>query len=50
MSQVRHDVAYVELVDGEHFVLIVFTAGHSDDREIIPAVARTVVEGMISAQ
>jgi hypothetical protein len=46
MSQVRHDAAYVELAGGERFVLVIFTEGHSDDREIIPAVARTVVEGI----
>jgi beta-lactamase class A len=46
MSQVRHDAAYVELADGKRFVLVIFTEAHSDDREIIPAVARTVVEGM----
>lgn len=45
-SEVRHDAAYVELPDGRKFVLVTFTTGHAGDRGIIPAVARSVVEGM----
>ncbi len=44
-SDYRHDAAYVELPNGPRFVLITFTAGHSDEREIIPTVARKVIEG-----
>jgi len=45
-STTRHDVAYVELPDGGKFVLATFTTGHSNDREIIPAVARVVIDGL----
>lgn len=46
MSEVRHDAAYVELPTGEKFILVTFTVGHSKDKEIIPAVAKTVIEGL----
>src|SRR5919205_4420522 len=45
-STTRHDVAYVEMPDGGKFVLATFTTGHSNDREIIPTVARVVIEGL----
>lgn len=45
-STTRHDVAYVELPDGSKFVLATFTTDHSNDREIIPTVARIVIEGL----
>ena len=45
-STTRHDVAYVELPDGNKFVLATFTTEHANDREIIPAVARAVIEGL----
>ena len=45
-SDVRHDAAYVELPEGCRFVLVTFTAGHSDERDIIPTVARKVIEGL----
>ena len=45
-STTRHDVAYIEMPDGGKFVLAVFTTGHSTDREIIPAVARFVIDGL----
>jgi hypothetical protein len=43
-SQTRHDAAYVELADGRKFVLVTFTTDHAQEREIIPAVTRVVVE------
>lgn len=46
MSEVRHDAAYVELLTGEKFILVTFTVGHSKDKEIIPAVAKTVIAGL----
>lgn len=46
MSEVRHDAAYVELPTGEKFILVTFTVGHSKDKEIIPAVAKSVIEGL----
>ena len=49
-SQTRHDAAYVELPDGRRFVLVVFTVDHANEREIIPAVARVVIEGLSQGQ
>jgi beta-lactamase class A len=49
-SQTRHDAAYVELPDGARFVLVTFTTDHANERGIIEAVARRVVEGMASNQ
>jgi len=45
-STTRHDVAYVELPDGQKFVLATFTTEHANEREIIPTVARAVMEGL----
>lgn len=45
-STTRHDVAYIELPDGVKFVLATFTTNHSNDREIIPTVARVVIDGL----
>lgn len=49
-SQTRHDAAYVELPSGAKFVLVVFTTGHAREQEIIRAVARVVVEGMLNSE
>jgi beta-lactamase class A len=45
-STTRHDVAYVELPDGRKFVLATFTTEHANEREIIPTVARAVIDGL----
>jgi beta-lactamase class A len=45
-SSTRHDAAYVELPNGARIVLVTFTVGHAEDRDIIPSVARVIVEGM----
>lgn len=45
-STTRHDVAYIEAPDGGKFVLATFTTDHSRDREIIPTVARVVIDGL----
>ena len=45
-STTRHDAAYVELPNGAKFVLVTFTTDHASEREIIPTVARVVIEGM----
>src|SRR5688572_23907638 len=47
-STTRHDAAYIELPNGAKFVLVVFTENHSTEREIIPTVARIVIDGMKS--
>jgi len=45
-STTRHDVAYIEMPDGAKFVLATFSTNHSNEREIIPTVARVVIEGL----
>ncbi len=45
-STTRHDAAYVELPDGSKFVLVTFTTDHANEREIIPTVARVVINGI----
>ena len=45
-STTRHDVAYIETPDGARFVLATFTSGHSNDRKIIPTVARVLIDGL----
>ena len=43
-SETRHDAAYLELAGGVKFILVTFTVGHANEREIIPQVARTVMD------
>jgi hypothetical protein len=45
-STTRHDAAYLELPDGSKFVLVTFTTDHANEREIIPSVARVVLDGI----
>jgi len=45
-STTRHDAAYVELPNGAKFVLVTFTTDHANDREIIPTVAKIVIDGL----
>ena len=45
-STTRHDVAYIETPDGTKFVLATFTTNHANEREIIPTVARVVIDGL----
>jgi beta-lactamase class A len=45
-STTRHDAAYIELPNGAKFVLVTFTTEHANDREIIPTVARIVIDGI----
>lgn len=45
-SRVRHDAAYIELPNGARFVVVTFTEGHSNERDIIPTVAGIVLKGM----
>ena len=45
-STTRHDVAYIELPDGNKFILATFTTDHANEREIIPHVARLVMSGL----
>lgn len=45
-STTRHDAAYIELPDSRKFVLVTFTTDHANEREIIPSVARSVMNGL----
>ena len=45
-STTRHDAAYIELPNGGRFVLVTFTTDHANEREIIPTVARVIIEGI----
>ena len=45
-STTRHDAAYVELPGGERFVLVTFTTGHSNNRDIIPSLTRRIVAAL----
>ena len=47
-SETRHDAAYIELPNGAKFVLVTFTTDHANEREIIPSLARVIME-VISA-
>jgi Beta-lactamase enzyme family len=49
-STTRHDAAYVELPNGARFVLVTFTTDHANDREIIPTVARVVIDGITAVK
>jgi Beta-lactamase enzyme family len=47
-SQVRHDVAYIELLDCQPYLLIVFTEGtaNSQNRQILPFISEQIVTMM----
>jgi beta-lactamase class A len=49
-STTRHDAAYVELPNGARFVLVTFTTDHANEREIIPTVARVVIDGIVAVK
>ena len=41
-STARHDAAFIELPGGKKLVLVIFTTGHSREKEIIPALAKKI--------
>lgn len=45
-STTRHDAAYVEMPDGAKFVLVIFTSDHANEREIIPTIAKVIIDGL----
>jgi hypothetical protein len=49
-SETRHDCAYVELPNGTRFVLVTFTTDHANDNDIIPTVARSVIQDLDGSQ
>ena len=42
----RAPAIVMTMPDGGKFVLATFTSNHSNDREIIPTVARVVIDGL----
>jgi beta-lactamase class A len=42
-SQTRHDAAFVELPNGNRFVLVIFTENHANEKQIIPTVAKAIL-------
>jgi beta-lactamase class A len=49
-STTRHDAAYLEMPNGSKFVLVTFTTDHANERELIPTVARLVIDGIKNAR
>lgn len=45
-STTRHDAAYVETADNLKFVIVTFTENVASEREIIPTIARALLEEM----
>ena len=45
-SETRHDAAYLELPNGRKLILVIFTVGHSDERKIIPTLARHILAAL----
>ncbi|HEY2847464.1 MAG TPA: serine hydrolase, partial [Pyrinomonadaceae bacterium] len=45
-STERHDAAYIETPDGLKFVLVVFTHGHANDRDILPVIAGKILDAL----
>jgi len=45
-SETRHDATYIELPDGNRFVLVTFTVDHANERGILQTVAREVIRGL----
>jgi beta-lactamase class A len=43
-SETRHDAAYVELPTGEKLVLVIFTVGQATNKELIPNVAKLLIQ------
>ena len=45
-STTRHDAVYIEMPNGNKFVLVTFTTDFANEREIIPTVARVILNEM----
>jgi beta-lactamase class A len=45
-STTRHDAVYIEMPNGNKFVLVTFTTDFANEREIIPTVARVIINEM----
>ncbi len=47
MSVARHDAALIEFADGRKIALVIFTEKHSDQKELIPEIARQLIAGFL---
>ena len=47
-STARHDAAYFELPDGTKATVVVFTTGHANQRQILPAIVKQIIAGLQS--
>jgi beta-lactamase class A len=47
-STARHDAAYIELPGGRRLIIVTFTTDVAKERDIIPAIARSVIGGLAS--
>lgn len=45
-STTRHDAAYIETPNGQKFVLVTFTTNFANERDILPNVARIILENL----
>ena len=45
-STARHDVAYIETPTGEKVVIAIFTTGHANQRQILPAIVGKILAGL----
>lgn len=45
-STARHDAAYLELPDGRRLILVTFTTDFAKERDIIPTIAREVINAV----
>lgn len=45
-DETRHDCAYLELPDGRRLVLVIFTVNHAGEHQIIPTLARTLIDSL----
>jgi beta-lactamase class A len=45
-SKTRHDAAYLETPDGKKLVIVIFTENFSQEKEIIPTIAKNILDGL----
>jgi beta-lactamase class A len=45
-STARHDAAFVETPNGKRFVIVIFTTGVANQKEIIPFVVKEMLDGL----
>jgi Beta-lactamase enzyme family len=43
-SEVRHDVAYIELPSGRKFIVIILTRGAADDKTLLPSIGKHLLQ------